>query len=117
MEAILSKAAGLALMIFAGFGLKRLGVFRQEDAKALSRVVVNLTLPAALIGSFRVFRFDPRFLTLAVIAAASNLAMVLAGLWRSRGQSPDTRALYALNASSYNIGCFVLPFTQSFLPP
>ena len=49
MEAILSKAASLALMIFAGFGLKRLGVFRQEDAKALSRVVVNLTLPAALI--------------------------------------------------------------------
>ena len=28
METILVKAAGLALMIFAGYGLKRLGVFR-----------------------------------------------------------------------------------------
>lgn len=116
MEAVVTKAAGLALMIFAGFGLKLLGIFRQEDAKVLSRIVVNLTLPAALIGSFRTFRFDPRFLILIVIAAASNLVMVLAGLWLSRGQSPETRALYALNASSYNIGCFVLPFTQSFLP-
>lgn len=116
MEAIVSKAAVLALIIFAGFGLKRLGVFRQEDAKVLSRIVVNLTLPAALVGSFRTFRFDPRFLTLIVIAAASNLAMVLVGLWWSRGRSPDTRALYALNVSSYNIGCFVLPFTQSLLP-
>lgn len=117
MEAIVSKAAVLALIIFAGFGLKRLGVFRQEDAKVLSRIVVNLTLPAALVGSFRTFRFDPRFLTLIAIAAASNLMMVLVGLWWSRGRSPDTRALYALNVSSYNIGCFVLPFTQSFLPP
>lgn len=116
MEAVVTKAAGLALMIFAGFGLKYLGIFRQKDAKVLSRIIVNLTLPAALIGSFRTFQFDPRFLTLIAIAAASNLIMVLAGLWLSRGQSSDTRALYALNASSYNIGCFVLPFTQSFLP-
>lgn len=116
MEAIITKAAGLALMIFAGFALKCLGIFRSEDAKVLSHIVVNLTLPAALIGSFRTFQFDPRFLTLIAIAAASNLIMVLVGLWWSRGRSPDTQALYALNVSSYNIGCFVLPFTQSFLP-
>ena len=70
MEAIISKAAGLALMILAGYGLKRLGVFRQEDAKVLSRIVINLTLPAALIGSFKTFRFDAGFLVLILIAAA-----------------------------------------------
>ena len=41
METILVKAAGLALMIFAGYGLKRLGVFRTEDAKVISRIVVG----------------------------------------------------------------------------
>ncbi|MCX4370867.1 MAG: AEC family transporter [Dysosmobacter sp.] len=116
MEPIVSKAAGLALMIFAGYALKYLGVFRQEDAKVLSRIVINLTLPAALIGSFRTFRFDVSFLTLILIAAASNLAMFFAGLWLSRKKNTATQALYALNASSYNIGCFVLPFAQSFLP-
>lgn len=116
MEAIISKAAGLALMILAGYGLKRLGVFRQEDAKVLSRIVINLTLPAALIGSFKTFRFDAGFLVLILIAAAGNLAMLFAGLWLSRKRDAPTQALYALNASSYNIGCFVLPFAQSFLP-
>ena len=35
----------------------------------------------------------------------------------ARGGDLATRGLYALNVSSYNIGCFVLPFVQSFLPP
>ena len=117
METILVKAAGLALMIFAGYGLKRLGVFRTEDAKVISRIVVHLTLPAALITGFRTFHFDASYLALIVIALVSNFALLGVGLRRTRGGDMATRGLYALNVSSYNIGCFVLPFVQSFLPP
>ena len=117
METILVKAAGLALMIFAGYGLKRLGVFRTEDAKVISRIVVHLTLPAALITGFRTFHFDASYLALIVIALVSNFALLGVGLRRTRGGNLATRGLYALNVSSYNIGCFVLPFVQSFLPP
>ena len=117
METILVKAAGLALMIFAGYGLKRLGVFRTEDAKVISRIVVHLTLPAALITGFRTFHFDASYLALIVIALVSNFALLGVGLLRTRGGDLATRGLYALNVSSYNIGCFVLPFVQSFLPP
>lgn len=116
MNAILVKAAGLLLMIFAGYALKRLGIFHTEDAKILSRIVVNLTLPAALITGFRTFRFDAAYLSLIVIALASNLLMLGFGLWWSRGRDASTRALCCLNVCSYNIGCFVLPFVQSFLP-
>ena len=116
MGTILVKAAGLALMIFAGYALKRLGVFRVEDAKVLSRIVVNLTLPAALVTGFRSFHFDAAYLSLIGIALASNLLMLFFGLWWSRGRDSATRALYGLNVCSYNIGCFVLPFVQSFLP-
>ena len=117
METILVKAAGLALMIFAGYGLKRLGVFRTEDAKVISRIVVHLTLPAALITGFRTFHFDASYLALIVIALVSNFALLGVGLRRTRGGDLAARGLYALNVSSYNIGCFVLPFVQSFLPP
>ena len=117
METILVKAAGLALMIFAGYGLKRLGVFRTEDAKVISRIVVHLTLPAALITGFRTFHFDASYLALIVIALVSNFALLGVGLRRTRGGDLATRGLYALNVSSSNIGCFVLPFVQSFLPP
>ena len=79
METILVKAAGLALMIFAGYGLKRLGVFRTEDAKVISRIVVHLTLPAALITGFRTFHFDASYLALIVIALVSNFALLGVG--------------------------------------
>lgn len=116
MDAILSKAAGLALMIFAGYALKRLGVFRTEDAKVVSRIVVNLTLPAALITGFRTFQFDAGYLALIVIALAGNFLLLALGLRRAGNKPLEIRALYALNVSSYNIGTFVLPFVQSFLP-
>lgn len=116
MDAILTKAAELALMIFAGYSLRKLGVFRTEDAKVLSRMIVNLTLPAALITGFRSFHFDVSYLSLIVIALISNLLMLLFGLWWSRKRDGVTQALYGLNICSYNIGCFVLPFVQSFLP-
>lgn len=116
METILVKAAGLALVIFSGYALKLLGVFRVEDAKVLSRVVVNLTLPAALITGFRSFQFDVTYLSLIAIALVSNLLMLVVGLWWSRSQDASMRALWGLNVCSYNIGCFVLPFVQSFLP-
>ena len=81
METILVKAAGLALMIFAGYGLKRLGVFRTEDAKVISRIVVHLTLPAALITGFRTFHFDASYLALIVIALVSNFALLGVGVF------------------------------------
>lgn len=116
METILAKAAGLALMIFAGYGLKRLGVFRGEDAKVLSRVIIHLTLPAALVVSFRDFYFDVGYLVLIVIAVVCNLGLLFLGLRLSQGKDLSIQALYGLNLSSYNIGTFVLPFVQSFLP-
>lgn len=116
MEAILVKAAGLALMIFAGYGLKRLGVLRGEDAKVLSRIVVNLTLPAALITGFRTFHFDVSYLAVITIALVGNFTLLALGLLLTRGKDTATRAMYGLNLSSYNIGTFVLPFVQSFLP-
>ena len=116
MSAILVKAAGLALIILAGYTLKRLGVFRTEDAKVISRVVINLTLPAAFITGFRGFRFDAEYLIVIAIALICNFLLLGVAFTITKGTDIPTRALYAMNLSSYNIGTFVLPFAQSFLP-
>ena len=116
MSAILVKAAGLALIILAGYTLKRLGVFRTEDAKVISRVVINLTLPAAFITGFRGFRFDAEYLIVIAIALVCNFLLLGVAFAITKGTDIPTRALYAMNLSSYNIGTFVLPFAQSFLP-
>ena len=110
------KAAGLALIILAGYTLKRLGIFRTEDAKVISRVVINLTLPAAFITGFRDFKFETEYLIVIIIALICNFLLLGIGFLLTKGKDIPTRALYAMNLSSYNIGTFVLPFAQSFLP-
>lgn len=103
-------------MILVGYILKRFGIFRTEDARIISRMIIHVTLPAALANGFRNFQFETDYLLLIAIAIASNLLLMCLGLWLSRKQDMATQALYSMNISSYNIGCFVLPFVQSFLP-
>ena len=43
------------LIVALGYLLKRRGVFQQGDARLLSRIIVNLTLPGALLSSFSAF--------------------------------------------------------------
>ena len=67
MDALLIKTGGLLLIVALGYLLKRRGVFQQGDARLLSRIIVNLTLPGALLSSFSAFRLVPSLL--AVLAA------------------------------------------------
>ena len=117
MDALLTKACGLLLMIAIGYFLKRRGMFRQTDGRLLSKIIVTLTLPGALISRFGEFRLVPSMMAVFLAAAAANALLLLISALVTRGRPGPVRALYMLNAPSYNIGTFVLPFVQSFLPP
>lgn len=117
MRLIAGKAALLVAIIAAGYLLKRLHILRAEESRVISRIIIYLTLPAALISGFQSFVFDAQYLLLAPFAVACNLALLALGLLLTRGAPASTRALYALQLSSYNIGAFVLPFVQGFFPP
>jgi len=117
MDALLIKTGGLLLIVALGYLLKRRGVFQQGDARLLSRIIVNLTLPGALLSSFSAFRLVPSLLAVLAAAAAANVLLLAVSALVTRRRPGPVRALYLLNAPSYNIGTFVLPFVQSFLPP
>lgn len=59
----------------------------------------------------------PSLLAVLAAAAAANVLLLAVSALVTRGRPGAVRALYLLNAPSYNIGTFVLPFVQSFLPP
>jgi len=117
MDALLIKTGGLLLIVALGYLLKRRGVFQQGDARLLSRIIVTLTLPGALLSSFSAFRLVPSLLAVLAAAAAANVLLLAVSALVTRRRPGPVRALYLLNAPSYNIGTFVLPFVQSFLPP
>ena len=92
MDALLIKTGGLLLIVALGYLLKRRGVFQQGDARLLSRIIVNLTLPGALLSSFSAFRLVPSLLAVLAAAAAANvLLLAVSALVTRPGALPAQR--------------------------
>ena len=53
MDEILIKAGGFLFMIALGFVLKRIGLFSLDDSGFLSKLVLKVTLPMAIIKNFQ----------------------------------------------------------------
>ena len=81
----------------------------------LSKIVIKVTLPAALIVNAATRELDPRLLSLALLGLGGGVIYVSAGWFVSRKADKDTKAFDMLNHSGYNIGLFAIPFTESFL--
>lgn len=115
MGAILVRAALFLMLILLGYFLKRVGVLSKNDGVTLSKVVLNITLPAAILISFRNFEFSLKYLLIPLLSAAAICVMLAAGFLLTRGKERNQRVFYMLALPAYNIGNFTLPFVSSFL--
>ena len=115
MASVLWKAISFAFIIFLAFGLKKLGLFKPTDYTVMVKIVLNITLPAAVIVSFAATTLDLSMLIVTLLGFLANGAMLLIGLGLSRKKSKALRALYAICTPGYNIGAFAMPFAQGFL--
>ena len=52
MAEILMKAAAFVAIIFMGYLLRKKGFFKEEDFHVLSKIVLKITLPAAIVANF-----------------------------------------------------------------
>ena len=112
---ILTKAGCYIAIILLGIGLRRIGFFKESDFSVLSKIVIKVTLPAALIVNAATRELDPRLLSLALLGLGGGVIYVFVGWLVSRKADKDTKAFDMLNHSGYNIGLFAIPFTESFL--
>ena len=112
---ILIKAGCYIAIILLGISLRRIGFFKESDFSVLSKIVIKVTLPAALIVNAATRELDPRLLSLALLGLGGGVIYVFVGWLVSRKADKDTKAFDMLNHSGYNIGLFAIPFTESFL--
>lgn len=112
---VLVKALSFVAIICIGYIFKRIGIFNDEDYRIVSKIVINLTLPAAVINSFADFKMDYSLLEVLVIGFLGNVVMVIIALMLTRRETAAAKLFYIFSMSGYNIGCFTLPFVQSFL--
>ncbi len=115
MADILIRASYFILMIAAAYGLKKAGILSKEDGVALARVILNLTLPCAIIVSFRTFVFEWSYMMIPAISLGANILMLVAGYMISRNMDRNSKVFYMLELPAYNIGNFTLPFVSGLL--
>jgi predicted permease len=117
MLEILTRAGSFIAIIVLGFVLKKIGVFREEDFTVLSKITIRITLPAAIITSFAGKEIDPSLLVLLFLGIGCGAVYILLGFLLNLRNSREEKAFDILNLPGYNIGCFSMPFAQSFLGP
>ena len=114
---ILARAGCYIAIIVLGNLLRRKGFFGEETFGVLSKIVIKITLPAALISSAAGRPIDVSMLTLSALGLGTGVMYVLAAMILHRSKDRESRAFAVVNTPGYNIGTFALPFTSSFLGP
>lgn len=114
---VLTKAISFVLIIVTGYALKKKGFFRPKDFHLVSRMVICITLPCAIVSNFSRLSMDNSLLFMCVLGLAANVFTLLAGFLASLRDSREGKAFNMLNMSGYNVGNFTLPFVQEFLGP
>lgn len=116
MQEVLIKSLTFVLIIVAGYSLKKLKVLKKDDANVLATIIMNITLPCALLSSANGIELNAVILILIAIGILSNVVMMIIGYLASIKENNRLKAAFMINTSGYNIGNFALAFIQSFFP-
>lgn len=117
MQDLLIRAGSFVAIIVLGFVLRRVGFFQENAFEVLSKVVIKITLPAAIIKNFSGTVIDPSLLSLAGLGLACGIVYILVAALVHIKKTKEERAFGVLNLPGFNIGVFALPFVSSFLGP
>ena len=115
MQDILIKAMCYIAIIFLGYILRQKGFFGPEAFGVLSKILMKITLPCAVIASNAGKSIDTSMLTIVLLSFGAGVLYMILGAVFYRKKGKDAQAFAILNIPGYNIGTFAMPFTQNFL--
>lgn len=114
---ILIRALCFVCLIVLGYVLRRIGFFKLEDFRLLSKLCLQVTLTAAIVVSFSSSRLEYGMFLLSAFGFLFGILMILTANFMNLHRSNEARAFAIINSSGCNIGNFVLPFARGFLGP
>ena len=108
------KPLSYVLIIVLGYVLKRAGFLKKTDQALLSKIMLNVTLPCAIVSGFSGVQRDAGLFLISGIGLLCGFAPMLL-MYLTTGSAPTRlRAYRMLNIGGSNIGCFSLPLVQAF---
>ena len=117
MSDVTVKSLGFIFIILLGYIFKKKGFFKNEDGVLLSKIIMNITLPAALITGTNGFKINILTIFIIFIGAFSNIFGIFFARIVDRKISSKSEAINIINCTGYNIGNFAIPFAASFFEP
>lgn len=116
MTEVFIKAGVYIFIICLAYFLKKGGFFKAGEHKVISKIVLNITLPAAILSSFeRVEKLSGQLFFILFIGFLGNVCLLAIAYWICRKKSKEEKIYWMCNSAGYNIGCFTLPYAQGFL--
>lgn len=111
----LTSALSVIFIFIAGFILRRLKIVDIKTAKDMAYVVMYLTLPCAIITLSNGIVFDFSLIIILLFSFIFNIILLAVGYFSFK--EPSFKLFAMLNVTGFNIGNFVIPFTQDTLGP
>jgi len=108
MNAVISKALTLMVVILIGYLFKKINILKKQDFSVISSIVLKLTLPCAIITNLNGTKLSFEMLFIIIIGFGFNIFLVLAGYFMRKNKTDKSFSM--LNLSGFNIGNFTLPF-------
>ncbi len=112
---LIETILAIIIMVFLGYGMRRLGLLKFEDAKSLNKIVVNLAIPSLIF--MALYRIDisviPSLLPIPLICILIGLISgLIAYFWgKMKGYSKKTRWSIMLPVIMLNSGFLGYPIT------
>ena len=114
---ILVRAGCFVGIIILGGVLRKIKFFKEEDFTVLSKIVLRITLPAAIVTSFAGKKVELSMLLLSLMGIGIGAVYIGLAFALNRHKTKEDTIFDVVNLSGYNIGAFTMPFVQSFLGP
>jgi predicted permease len=112
----LSNALVLLCIIALGYLLKQRGVLGPQHRGLFLTLVLNVTMPCAIIAGFDTRLNIIELIAPFLIACAACALLNLAAIRLTRGKPGDVRALTLLMTCGFLIAPFSIPFVQASMP-
>ena len=115
MSNVLTQTIVYVVLLFAGYGFKKAGIFKVEDTDFLKKVILYLTMPAMAVNGLKDLELQPSFLWCFLVGFGTSTILMLVGMAVTRRKSPEERVMYLFNFNTYNIGNFAIPFLTGLI--
>lgn len=113
---VLIKAGSFIFFILLGYFLKKIHFLRPTDYRLVSKLLLNVALPGAVVVSFSELQaLTGELLLMVLLGLSCNWIILAITMLFARKTDGKTKAYLMNTTPGYNIGCFTMPYVQSFL--